>query len=371
MAVPVMGCAGFHSYWAIGHMTPWMCLQQPSALPMSEQASLQPAESSRRHHNNPVVTESLDVALHETLVAKLSEGGAAGDEALTRLKDCLVRLAFDPQGCLIAQGALGAAAEHQLVQLANSLQGHIVDAMTNPHANYVVQKVVQVLPTQEIRTLVVAPLAGVACDLARDQFGCRIFQSLLEKCPSRDIQSLIEELLAQVAELCCHKYGNFVIQQILENGTPEQRGFVVRTLAVNPLGFSLDKTGSNVVEKALDVCSREDRWNLFLSLTNSPATFETLACSKFGNYVARSLLYLKGEDSAAVRARLRSLLPAEGPMLTAWHRSIYGRRVLREFREADRAAEAGPHPSGPPAARPRHQQQKPWRRVGCGQGDRP
>lgn len=365
MSMPVVDCTGYYGYWAVCPMAPAPWALSQFSMP---EARLQPS-SRRQRPSSPCMAAHIDVAFHDRLVVKLQEGGPAGEEALSELQAAFVRLAFDSRGCLTAQSALDAAAEHQRLQLANSLQGHIVEAMKSPHANHVVQKVVQVLRTESVRTLVVAPLAGMACELARDQYGCRIFQSLLEKCPPGDIQWLIEELLAQVTMLCCHKYGNFVIQQILQNGTLEQRDFVVRTVAVDPLGFALDKTGSNVVEKALDVCSSQDRWALFLSLTKTPATFETLACSKFGNYVARSLLYFSGEESAAARAHLRGLLPTTGPELSSWQRSVYGRRVLREFREVDRVLDAGQEAAGS-GARQRHQQQKPWRGAACGKGDR-
>jgi len=237
--------------------------------------------------------------------------------ALPGLREAFARLAFDAQGCRVAQAALDVAGRGEQAELALELRGRILEAIDSPFANYVVQKVVERLPPKMV-TFVVEELAGVVVQTAKHRYGIRILCRLLEHCPQEQIGGLIAEALEEAPALCRHSYGNYLIKHIMEHGSAEQRKAVVGTLLRDPLGFASHRTGSTVVERALS--HRE----LAEALTRDATSLAKLACCRYGHFVAKALLQLPGKASTEACA----LLARVSPRLQA---SKFGKRVLAEL----------------------------------------
>lgn len=60
-------------------------------------------------------------------------------------------------------------------------------------------------------------------------------------------------------QLAQDQYGNYVIQHVLEHGSPQERMQVVTRLAPEIVPMSMHKFASNVVEKCLTYCSATER----------------------------------------------------------------------------------------------------------------
>merc|ERR1719420_2874085 len=135
---------------------------------------------------------------------------------------------------------------------------------------------------------------------------------------------LVEEILQDASALCLHKYGNYVIQLILEHGSVEQRQAVVQALLQDPLGFACHRTGSDVVEHALASYDLEERGALLRALLRDPASFADLSCSHYGSFVARALVCLPGAEGAEARALAAEVLPQ-------LQSDKHGKRVAAEF----------------------------------------
>merc|ERR1712070_1152286 len=100
------------------------------------------------------------------------------------------------------------------------LHGHVLQAIDSPHANFVIQMVVEVMPMKR-STFVAEEIVGVAARVARHRHGCRIIIRLLEHSASEaSTISVVEELLLEAQELLRHSYGHFVLQAVLEHGMP-------------------------------------------------------------------------------------------------------------------------------------------------------
>merc|ERR1719172_284135 len=80
------------------------------------------------------------------------------------------------------------------------------------------------------------------------------------------------------------------MRHILEFGTPQQKQAVVQTLVKDALGFASHRCGSSVVEHALEHSSHEDRQILLQALVRDSASFARLASTRYGSYVARTLV---------------------------------------------------------------------------------
>ena len=123
-----------------------------------------------------------------------SDGASSAVEALT---GHVWDLSRHPLGCRLIQLALERGSQKEAKALATELCGHVVEAMTSPHANYVLQKIVTQL-TWQTCGFVAAELQDSASHLARHRFGCRIFCRLIEFHAEHEAtKALVEEVLLE------------------------------------------------------------------------------------------------------------------------------------------------------------------------------
>lgn len=252
-------------------------------------------------------------------IAQLSTPGEGRREVLAGLRGNFASLAFDPQGCHLAQAALDVASREEQAELAFELRGWVREAAQCPFANYVAQKMVEVMPPAEV-AFMVTELIGAAVETAQHRCGCRVICRLLEHCPHEQTHGLVDEILQAADVLCRHSYGKYVVKHLIEHGTTDQRRAVVETLLKDPLSFAVHKTGSDVVESFL----HEEGHKLAWVLLYDQASVVHLASSRYGSYVARALLRLPGEEGKVAHERLALVSPD-------LHQSKFGKRVLAEL----------------------------------------
>ncbi|CAJ1394746.1 unnamed protein product [Effrenium voratum] len=195
-------------------------------------------------------------------------------------------LSCHPQGCRLVQLALERN-QRQAGVLSSELEGHVLEAMVSPHANYVIQKVLTQL-TWSACSFVATGALGHGTQMSRHRFGCRIFCRLFEfHARQEGTLLLVEEILQEAEDLSCHPFGHHVIQTILEHGCQKHRDAVAEVILSNPMGFAQNQNSSYLVEKALLNCSDVlQEW--LLSELSSNLT--TLAPSRYGCYVARAVV---------------------------------------------------------------------------------
>merc|ERR1719450_1635910 len=103
--------------------------------------------------------------------------------------------------------------------------------------------------------------------------------------------ALVDAVLsADVAMLCCHKFGHEVAMSILSNGSSSQRAPILAALRGDVQRFARHRFASLVLEHALALCSDEERVILASELLARPGTVPALACHSFGVNVVRALL---------------------------------------------------------------------------------
>lgn len=66
-------------------------------------------------------------------------------------------------------------------------------------------------------------MEGHFCEVARDQEGSRILQNLIEKSVESGIEPILTEIVEESVSIAEHKFGNYVIQKLLERCSPVQR----------------------------------------------------------------------------------------------------------------------------------------------------
>jgi len=251
------------------------------------------------------------------------DGAAASAEhrAQASLQGQVRRLAFESLGSRVVQDALEQATDLADAQtLANELRGHVRTAIESPHANYVLQKVVEVLPPSS-RTFIAEELLGTGVAVARHRYGCRILSRLLENsppcCSQRDVVTqLFDEVVSEAAQLCRNQYARHVLNSMLEHGPVEQCRRVVTSLReTGLLRHATHRQASYVVEQALRQVHRfagdpyEDEFDL-AQLLVTPEALCTMAHNQGGCHVVRALLQPFSGCRPLVLEQLTALAPA-------------------------------------------------------------
>jgi len=200
----------------------------------------------------------------------------------------------------------------------------VQDALASPHANYVLQVAISGLPSRA-SALVARELRGHGAFAARHRFGCRVLCRLVEHAgTSSELAALLEEVLAQVQDLCRGTFSHYVVRSVLEH-LPAHRARIAEALHSELTQLAQHRCASHVVEAALLHCDDEDRRGLALELLGGgSAAVELLAQSQYGSFVLKALLRVPCEASQRAQGHLRQLLPAlEG--------NKHSQRMLRDL----------------------------------------
>eukprot|EP01063_Lacrimia_lanifica_P008189 TRINITY_DN1529_c0_g2_i2.p1 TRINITY_DN1529_c0_g2~~TRINITY_DN1529_c0_g2_i2.p1 ORF type:complete len:650 (+),score=183.05 TRINITY_DN1529_c0_g2_i2:104-2053(+) len=96
-------------------------------------------------------------------------------------------------------------------------------------------------------------LRGRVAEFSRDQEGSRFIQKQISLGLSdADRRMLFEEVLPEVLDLMTDVFGNYVVQKLIEHGSPEQMDGILAAFEGHVLDLSLQTYGCRVVQKALE-----------------------------------------------------------------------------------------------------------------------
>merc|ERR1712070_676861 len=139
-------------------------------------------------------------------------------------------LANSYEGSRIVQKAFEVSGAADQAALRDTLQGRVIEALQSPHANYVLQKCIEVTPASQLG-FITSELKRNAVLAAKHRFGCRIMERLFEHhCSELPTEALMDEIVAETSTLCRHSYANFVVQHVLEHGSGTHRARIAEVL---------------------------------------------------------------------------------------------------------------------------------------------
>lgn len=258
------------------------------------------------------------------ICAQIDAGGDVQRAPFDALRGSVWRLSLDPIGCRTVQHALNVGNKRILEELVSELRGHVREAVPSPHANYVIQKVIEVMPMQQLG-FILEELAGRGACTSRHRFGCRIMCRLFEH-SARDpaMEALVDEILAEAGALCRHVFGHHVIHSVLEHGHARQQQYIAHVLRQDLIRNATNRSASYVIEKALAHCATEDCQALVVELLANSGGVVSLAQSQYGCYVVKSLLRFPGEQSRTVCSQLHHAARQLA-------NSKYGKRLLQDL----------------------------------------
>lgn len=240
------------------------------------------------------------------------------------------KLSRDGKGCHKVQQALAhAVSNDERVALASELRTHIWEAIKCPNANHVVQKCIEVLPPRDSQFIIDEIVGGgenAVARVARNRFGCRVLQRLLEHGLAKQVERLVDELLSDAMPLAVHIYGNYVMQNLLEHGTPDQISRLARLLAEKAsTTCSWPIYGCAVLHKAFDHATPEDLRLLANAILGQPELMTAMATLRHGHSTLKAALRMG--DAAQREAALQELMGQQQDLKT----SRYGRALYKDL----------------------------------------
>lgn len=215
---------------------------------------------------------------------------------------CVWALSGEPSGSRKVQRALEEArGEQERLFIALELRGHICDAMRCPHANHVLQKCAAILEPPSLQFMIdelVNEGPDTVCQVSKHCYGCRVMERLLARCASKQLFRIAGSLLGDAANLCTHRFGNFVMQRLLEHRS--WRAAAVRFLEVNISEICRNFFGSMVLGHALRQDPCEGQARLVQALASHPKCLAELKRFKHGPAIVERVGHSVGDPQSVV-----------------------------------------------------------------------
>jgi len=244
------------------------------------------------------------------------------------LQKAALELALSACGCRVVQKAFEVAGGDDRAALVSQLRGHAVKLVESPHGNHVLQKCIETMPNKSVQFVVdeLGAFRGGWAALARHRYGCRVEERLIEQFPEEMLGLLMTAVIADTHTLCCHPYGNYVVQHVLEHGSKERRAQIVTVLVQDDIvSLAQHNVASNVVRKAIEFCGSEGQQTLARAILAVNGGFLAMGCSRYGSQAARQLL--EALSGALYEEAVQQLQASIGSLRS----SKYGRAIAQRL----------------------------------------
>jgi len=276
--------------------------QQKFDRTLSEKELIQGASRHEPFHEIQIAI-AVDFVEKQSLKLQLEQGSEeAQRRAIDQICKHASRLTFDRDGCWLVQSALdseSADVSHK-AGIAAGVKGDVWRAIHSPHANYVLQRLIEVLPPANVR-FIADELKGVAVETARHKYGCRVLCRLVEHANcQKSVRLLITEILNHAHDLAVHYFGHIVLRSILVHEGLEQHAVIARTLQGRLGQLAQHKHGSFIVQELLLNADEQTGKVLVSELCQDSVMLTKLAQHQFGHHVAKALVRLPAAKEVVV-----------------------------------------------------------------------
>jgi hypothetical protein len=213
----------------------------------------------------------------------------------SKMRGQVLNLSLQMYGCRVVQKALEHILVEQQTALVCELENHVMKCIKDQNGNHVIQKAIERCNPDSIK-FIYAAFLGEVQQLSLHPYGCRVIQRCLERPEHFQAKPIILRELHESMQtgMIADQYGNYVVQHVVQKGSPEDKLQVFRIIIGGLEGYSKHKYASNVVEKCIEYS--DDRWRREVVSTLTTAdrlrpegdtTLVSMIKDNFGNYVIR------------------------------------------------------------------------------------
>uniref|UniRef100_A0A7S1B179 PUM-HD domain-containing protein n=1 Tax=Noctiluca scintillans TaxID=2966 RepID=A0A7S1B179_NOCSC len=191
--------------------------------------------------------------------------------------------------------AAHSAALWELQLLLQAFHGREVEAATHPSANYALQVLLELAPPH-LTEFIPTALLGRGVRTSMNRIGCRVVLRVFRhqlRAGSWAAAQLADEIAPSAAALSSHEFANYVIQELLEKGSPAHKNEITMSLSVGGsealLRSAVSSHASCVLQKALKNCGADVKDAMITPLISDKFMVRTLLADKFGRHVAKAI----------------------------------------------------------------------------------
>lgn len=197
----------------------------------------------------------------------------------------IYELSLHVYGCRVIQKLIDHMDE--IKSIIAELECKIGDLIASPNGNHVVQKCID----KDIdKGFLLREFENDCIKLSQQRYGCRVLQRLFEVCTEEETWNIYLQIIKCIDVLINDKYGNYVIQHLIESSS-KLRNQIFDYIISNSFALSKDKFSSNVVEKCVNNCSKEQLEALLEEFSKSPDGLKPclfyMCTDMYANYVVQ------------------------------------------------------------------------------------
>lgn len=182
------------------------------------------------------------------------------------LQNKVFQLSMDQDGSRLVQASLQASDRRVQGGILSELRGHVCEMLGSPHANHVLQCVIELLPPSAVGFIFEEISQRWEPEfLAKHKFGCRVFERMIEHFPCTAGHMLpgwthfLDRLLSDAAVHCFHAFATFIMQHLMEHGGEEHKQVIVAAVMQDLERSALDSHASGVLDKALSFLPHDEQ----------------------------------------------------------------------------------------------------------------
>ncbi|KZS99237.1 ARM repeat-containing protein [Sistotremastrum niveocremeum HHB9708] len=210
----------------------------------------------------------------------------------------IMALSLHMYACRVVQKAIEHILPEQQASIVRELEDDVLKCVKDANGNHVIQKLIQCVTPERLGF--VGQFRTHVYELSTHPYGCRVLQRCFEHLRPDQTRPLLDELHRHVITLMQDSFGNYVVQWVLLNGSPEDVAFIASQLRGQMLQMAKHKFASNVCERALAAADPE-RKRLLIEEIMTPLPDGTIPIAimmkdQYANYVLQRAMKLVGEE---------------------------------------------------------------------------
>ncbi|KAF3444383.1 hypothetical protein FNV43_RR14075 [Rhamnella rubrinervis] len=205
----------------------------------------------------------------------------------------LYLMAKDQHGCRFLQRKFSEGTPEEVEKIFLEIINHIVELMTDPFGNYLVQKLLEVCDEDQQKQIIhsITRKSGELVRISCDMHGTRAVQKVIETLKTPEQFSMVVSALKPgIVTLIKNMNGNHVAQRCLQYLNPEYSEFLFEAVTTNCVELATDRHGCCVLQKCLIHSDGEQRRRLICEITTNALI---LSQDPFGNYVVQFVFELQ------------------------------------------------------------------------------
>ncbi|XP_031473060.1 uncharacterized protein LOC116245690 [Nymphaea colorata] len=213
--------------------------------------------------------------------------------------DHIVELMTDPFGNYLVQKLLDVCTANQRMEVVRAVTktpGDLAQISLDMHGTRAVQKVIETVDTPEQIVMVVSSLKDGVVKLMKDLNGNHVAQRCLQYFDNKYNEFLFDAAVANCVEISTHRHGCCVMQKCLTFSDGEPRRRLVCEIGVHALMLSQDQFGNYVVQFVFDL---DLPWANSHVMDQLEGNFACLSIQKFSSNVVEKCFKCAAEEASA------------------------------------------------------------------------